>query len=86
MANCFGKGNILTHFLPIKVVALIPFIIFVAHDLAKEQKLNFGDDIASALRQAKKRRWNAIEEKRIMQEIELQTYLNRLITEEKERY
>ncbi len=56
-----------------------------AHDLAKEQKLNFGDDIAGALRQAKKRRWNAIEEKRIQQEIELQCYLNRLITDEKER-
>ncbi|XP_013401566.1 E3 ubiquitin-protein ligase CHIP [Lingula anatina] len=56
-----------------------------ANDLAKEQKLNFGDDIASALRAAKKRRWNAIEEKRIQQEIELQSYLNKLITDEKER-
>ncbi|CAH1795619.1 unnamed protein product, partial [Owenia fusiformis] len=56
-----------------------------AHELAKEQKLNFGDDICSALRVAKKRRFSAVEEKRIQQEIELQTYLNRLITEEKER-
>lgn len=56
-----------------------------ANDLAKEQKLNFGDDIASALRMAKKKRWNAIEEKRIMEEIDLQTYLNNLIIEDKKR-
>ncbi|XP_005108643.1 E3 ubiquitin-protein ligase CHIP [Aplysia californica] len=56
-----------------------------AHELAKEQKLNFGDDITNALRVAKKRRWNVIEEKRIKQEIELQSYLNRLIKEDKER-
>jgi len=56
-----------------------------ANELAKEQKLNFGDDIASALRAAKKKRWNEFEEKRIQQEIELQTYLNKLILEEKER-
>uniref|UniRef100_A0A0B6Z3I4 E3 ubiquitin-protein ligase CHIP n=1 Tax=Arion vulgaris TaxID=1028688 RepID=A0A0B6Z3I4_9EUPU len=56
-----------------------------ANELAKEQKLNFGDDITSALRVAKKRRWNLIEEKKIQQEVELQTYLNRLINEDKER-
>lgn len=56
-----------------------------AYDLAKEQKLNFGDDITSALRIAKKQRWNMIEEKRIQQEIALQSYLNRLIKEDKER-
>lgn len=48
-----------------------------AHDLAREQKLNFGDDIASQLRLARKKRWNIQEEKRICQEIELQSYLNR---------
>nr|XP_032836336.1 E3 ubiquitin-protein ligase CHIP isoform X1 [Petromyzon marinus] len=57
----------------------------LAYSLAKEQRLNFGDDIASALRMAKKRRWSSLEEKRIQQEIELQAYLNRLITEQKER-
>lgn len=56
-----------------------------AHDLAKDQKLNFGDDITSTLRQAKKRRWNAVEEKRIQQEIELQAFLNNLVIEEKQR-
>jgi len=59
--------------------------LFKAHDLAKDQKLNFGDDITATLRQAKKRRWNAIEEKRIQQEIELQTFMNNLIIEEKQR-
>lgn len=58
---------------------------FLAQDLGKEQKLNFGDDIASQLRTARKKRWNILEEKRIAQEIELQSYLNRLIKEEMER-
>ena len=56
-----------------------------ANDLAREQKLNFGDDIAIQLRIARKKRWNLQEEKRIQQEIELQTYLNRLILEDKDR-
>ncbi|PVD37459.1 hypothetical protein C0Q70_00049 [Pomacea canaliculata] len=56
-----------------------------AHDLAKEQKLNFGDEVTGALRLAKKRRWNMIEEKRIQQEIALQSYLNKLVSEERER-
>ncbi|KAG8251214.1 hypothetical protein J6590_084333 [Homalodisca vitripennis] len=43
----------------------------MTNDLAKEQKLNFGDDIASQLRTARKKRWNVQEEKRIAQEIEL---------------
>ncbi|KAI5652039.1 anaphase-promoting complex, cyclosome, subunit 3 domain-containing protein [Phthorimaea operculella] len=47
-----------------------------ANDLAREQKLNFGDDIAAQIRLARKKRWNVQEEKRIAQEIELQTYLN----------
>lgn len=59
--------------------------LFLAQDLGKEQKLNFGDDIASQLRMARKKRWNILEEKRIAQEIELQSYLNRLIREDMER-
>lgn len=58
---------------------------FAAFDLAKEQKLNFGDDIASILRAARKKRFAIQEEKRIAQEIELQTYLNRLIAEDRDR-
>ncbi|XP_052780045.1 E3 ubiquitin-protein ligase CHIP-like [Mya arenaria] len=56
-----------------------------AHDLAKDAKKNFGDDITSALRHAKRKRWNQLEEKRIQQEIELQSYLNKLIREDMER-
>lgn len=56
-----------------------------ANDLAKEQKMNFGDDIAVQLRIARKKRWNIQEEKRIQQEIELQTHLNRLILEDRDR-
>lgn len=58
---------------------------FAAYNLAKEQRLNFGDDIPSALRIAKKKRWNSIEEKRINQENELHAYLTKLILAEKER-
>ncbi|KAF3853476.1 hypothetical protein F7725_014164 [Dissostichus mawsoni] len=56
-----------------------------AYNLAKEQRLNFGDDIPSALRIAKKKRWNSIEEKRINQENELHAYLTKLIIADKER-
>jgi len=53
--------------------------------LAKDQKLNFGDEIAYQLRVARKKRWNLMEEKRIKEEIELQTYLNTLIQLDKEQ-
>uniref|UniRef100_A0A8B9JAS6 E3 ubiquitin-protein ligase CHIP n=1 Tax=Astyanax mexicanus TaxID=7994 RepID=A0A8B9JAS6_ASTMX len=56
-----------------------------AYNLAKEQRLNFGDDIPSALRIAKKKRWNSLEEKRISQENELHAYLTKLILAERER-
>lgn len=55
-----------------------------AYDLSREQKLNFGDDIASQLRTARKKRFSVQEEKRIAQEIELQSYLNKLIADDKE--
>lgn len=58
----------------------------LAYSLAKEQRLNFGDDIPSALRIAKKKRWNSIEERRIHQESELHSYLTRLIAAERERW
>ncbi|EDO38045.1 predicted protein [Nematostella vectensis] len=56
-----------------------------AFDLAKEQKLNFGDDIACALRLARKKRFSLAEEKRISQEIELQAYLTNLIIDDTRR-
>lgn len=57
----------------------------VAVDLAKEQKLNYGDDMTSILRQARKRCFQLREEQRIAQDIELQSYLNQLIVEDAER-
>ncbi|OAD61950.1 STIP1 homology and U box-containing protein 1 [Eufriesea mexicana] len=56
-----------------------------AVDLAKEQKLNYGDDMTSILRQARKRCFQLKEEQRIIQDIELQSYLNQLIVEDAER-
>ncbi|XP_075150207.1 E3 ubiquitin-protein ligase CHIP-like [Haematobia irritans] len=56
-----------------------------AYDLSKELKQNFGDDITSQLRLARKKRWRALEEKQISREIELQTYLNRLIKKDMEK-
>lgn len=55
-----------------------------ACDLAKEQKRNFGDDIALQLRAARRKRWNVQEDRRLMQEIELKTYLDKLIQEDME--
>ncbi|KAF4518092.1 hypothetical protein B566_EDAN007793 [Ephemera danica] len=65
--------------------SLVKGHFFLANDLAREQKLNFGDDIASQLRIARKKRWNVQEEKRISQEIELQSYLNRLVRQDLEQ-
>lgn len=56
-----------------------------ANDLAKEQKLNFGDEITGLLRAVRKRRWTVQEERRVAQEVELHSYLNRLIREDTER-
>lgn len=60
-------------------------VIFSANDLAKDSKKHFGDDITGALRHAKRKRWAQIEDRRIQQEIELQSYLNRLMKEDMER-
>ncbi|OXA45759.1 E3 ubiquitin-protein ligase CHIP [Folsomia candida] len=54
-------------------------------DLAKEQRLNYGDDMTQVLRHWRKRRFSIQEEKRLAEEIELQTYLSRLIREDRER-
>ena len=56
-----------------------------AHEQAKDQKLNYGDEITYALRLAKKKRFNQLEEKRIKQEVELQSYLIDLIEQDKQR-
>ncbi|XP_036341890.1 E3 ubiquitin-protein ligase CHIP-like [Rhagoletis pomonella] len=60
-------------------------LFVIAFDLSKEQKQNFGDDITSQLRLARKKRWSLLEEKRICHEIELQSYLNKLMKEDMDR-
>lgn len=47
--------------------------------------MNYGDDITSVLRQARKRRFQVREEQRIAQDIELQTYLSQLIVDDAKR-
>lgn len=56
-----------------------------AYSLAKQQKLNFGDDIAVMLRITKKKRWEKLEKERIAKETELEEYLNALMIEDKEK-
>lgn len=46
--------------------------------------MNFGDEIAYQLRLARKKKWNQIEDKRIKEEIELQSYLHQLILKDRE--
>lgn len=57
-----------------------------AYEFTKKDPGSYYDDtIASKIRLAKKKKWNAQEEKRIQQEIDLQTYINRLILEDRDR-
>jgi len=61
-------------------------LLFEAFDLTKDQKQSFGDDITGMLRMAKKKKFSLEEEKRIKQEISLQTHLNGLLLGEKNRF
>ncbi|XP_043585284.1 E3 ubiquitin-protein ligase CHIP [Bombus pyrosoma] len=84
---CLVKGHF---FLGLALLQMELFDEAVKHlqravDLAKEQKLNYGDDMTSILRQARKRCFQLREEQRIAQDIELQSYLNQLIVEDAER-
>jgi len=57
-----------------------------AFELAKKDPSSYYDDtISSKLRMARKKKWNIQEEKRVQEEIDLQSYLNRLILEDKDR-
>uniref|UniRef100_A0A915ILL7 E3 ubiquitin-protein ligase CHIP n=1 Tax=Romanomermis culicivorax TaxID=13658 RepID=A0A915ILL7_ROMCU len=56
-----------------------------AFEMAKNQKMLYGDEITGALRQARREKFRVEEEKRIKQEIELQKYLCKLINDDKER-
>ncbi|XP_078034074.1 STIP1 homology and U-box containing protein 1 [Augochlora pura] len=84
---CLVKGHF---FLGLALVQLELFDEAVKHlrravDLAKEQKLNYGDEMTSILRQARKRRFQLREEQRIAQDTELHSYLHQLIVEDAER-
>lgn len=57
-----------------------------AFELAKKDPGSYYDDtISSKLRLARKKKWNLQEEKRIQQDIEMQSYINRLILEDRDR-
>jgi len=56
-----------------------------AHELAKDQRQNFGDDITAVLRLARKRKFMAAEEKCIVEENELHRYLRRLMETDLQR-
>ncbi|XP_012268319.1 E3 ubiquitin-protein ligase CHIP [Athalia rosae] len=87
MDSCLVKGHF---FLGQALLELELFDEAVKHlqravDLAKEQKLNYGDDVTAVLRQARKRRFQLREEQRVAQDIELQSYLNQLMIEDADR-
>merc|ERR1711963_643432 len=57
-----------------------------AFELAKKDPSSYYDDtISSKLRVARKKKFALQEEKRVQEEIDLQTYLNKLILEDKDR-
>merc|ERR1719310_2298342 len=57
-----------------------------AFELAKKDPSSYYDDtISSKLRTARKKKWNIQEEKRVQQEIDLQSYISRLILEDRDR-
>jgi STIP1 family protein 1 len=53
-----------------------------ATEFASNQKVSFGDEITNMLRQARRDRFKIDEDRRLNQEIELQSYLNRLIDQD----
>ena len=58
----------------------------LAFELAKKDPSSYYDDtISSRLRIARKKKFSLQEEKRLQEEIDLQSYLNRLILEDKDR-
>lgn len=56
-----------------------------AHELAKERKMNFGDDIAYQIRLIKRNRWTKIESETMQLEDELRKYLIDLIRKDTEK-
>ncbi|KAK0402677.1 hypothetical protein QR680_016470 [Steinernema hermaphroditum] len=60
-------------------------ILTRACDLSLAQKLAYGDEIAALVRHARREKFRIEEEKRCTQEIELQSYLNRLMDDDLQR-
>ena len=96
MAVRTQEGHRNVHFITVAVLTICCIAVNVkctcvfccfdtAQDLAKEQRMNFGDDITTFLRIVRKKRWMMYEEKRIQQEIELQHDINSLLTADKDR-
>lgn len=56
-----------------------------AHEAAQSQKLNYADEITGFIRQVRRDKFRLEEEKRVKQEIELQSYLNELIERDSDR-
>lgn len=60
-----------------------------ANELARSsshaRQQTHGDEISAMIRQCRKRRWNRIEEKRMEEEVQLQRYLDDLVSAECER-
>lgn len=54
-----------------------------AHELAREKKINFGDDIAYQIRLVKRLKWNKIEDEAVELEEELRNYLVDLIKKDR---
>ncbi|VDP28904.1 unnamed protein product [Soboliphyme baturini] len=59
-------------------------VLHRAHEFAKNQKLQFGDEVTSVIRLARREQFRAEEERRIVQEIELQSYLKDLIRKDRD--
>jgi STIP1 family protein 1 len=56
-----------------------------AHESVVNQRQSYGDEITQLLRLARREKFRQEEEKRITQEIELQSYLNLLIDDDMKR-
>ena len=56
-----------------------------AHELSRERRESYGDEITRSIRNVKRRRWQWLEEGRQRQEVALQAYLNRLMAEDRQR-
>ena len=59
-------------------------LLLKAQSLATDQRRNFGEEIAQSIRLTKRKRWEVMENKRKLQEIELESYLINLVLKDGE--